>query len=91
MKGLRNAGIVVDEERIGWTKERGKAPLFKTALHSSSLFWTGYSVMSFALELKSEPKKGIVGMDLRTVPLVKGAIAFWVAGEWAKRVVLLMV
>lgn len=47
--------------------------------------------MSFALELNSEPKKGIVGIDLRIVPLVKGASAFCVAGEWAKRVVLVMV
>ncbi len=47
--------------------------------------------MSFALELKSEPKKGIVGIDLRTVPRVKGAGAFWAAGEWVKRVVLLRV
>lgn len=37
--------------------------------------------MSFALEVKREPRKGMVGMDLRTVPLVKGASAFWEAGR----------
>lgn len=47
--------------------------------------------MSFALDVKSEPRKGIVGIDLRTVPLVNGASAFCVAGAVVKRVVLLMV
>lgn len=47
--------------------------------------------MSFALDVNREPRKGIVGMDLRTVPLVKGASAFCEAGELVKRAVLLMV
>ena len=35
--------------------------------------------------MNKEPKKGMVGIDLRTVPLVKGARDFWVAGEFAKK------
>ena len=57
-------------------------PLFSTACHSSSVFCTGY-VMFFELELlNKEPRNGIVGIDLRTVPRVKGSRAlYWVVGR----------
>ena len=45
-------------------------PLSRTACHSSLLFCTGYVILFDLLELevpKREPKKGIVGIDLRTV------------------------
>lgn len=43
-------------------------PLFNTARHSSSDFWTGYDILleSLALELKKPPIRGI-GIDLREV------------------------
>ena len=58
-------------------KEGGKRniPLFNTACHSSSLFCTGNDMSLDAALLNKEPRKGIVGMDLRTVPRVKGRSA----------------
>lgn len=54
-------------------------PLLSTACHSSSLFWTGYDMFlseaEVELELKREPRKGIVGMDFRIVPRAKGCSA----------------
>ena len=70
-----------------------QVPLFSTACHSSSLFCTGYD-MFFELELlKREPKKGIVGIDLRTVPLVKGSKALYcdAVGRVREAVALVMV
>jgi hypothetical protein len=57
-------------------------PLFSTARHSSSVFPIGY-VMFFEVELLNrEPRNGIVGIDLRTVPRVKGSKAlYWVDGR----------
>lgn len=55
----------------------GSVPLLKTARHSSSLFCTGYDMFlsEVELELKREPRKGIVGMDFRIVPRAKGCSA----------------
>lgn len=46
----------------------GVLPLFSTARHSSSVFWTGYDILleSLALELKRPPIKGM-GIDLSEV------------------------
>ena len=61
------------------------------ARHSSSLFWTGYDIsIELELLLNSVPKNGMVGIDLRTVPLVKGAIALCEAGG-TRDVVFVMV
>ena len=52
-----------------------RIPLFSTARHSSSFFSTGYDML-FEFELANrDPMKGIVGIDLRTGPLAKGARA----------------
>lgn len=50
----------------------GEVPLLNTARHSSSLFWIGYDMFLSELELKREPRKGMVGMDFRRVPRAKG-------------------
>jgi len=47
-------------------------PFERTACHSSSLFWSGYDIFEELLELKRLPKKGIEGIDFRTVLRVKG-------------------
>ncbi len=61
---------------------RKQLPGFNCACHSSSLFWIGYD-MSFELELllNKDPNNGIVGIDLRTAPLAKGAMALCDAGR----------
>ena len=44
-------------------------PLFNTACHSCSDLWSGYVILAEDDdELKSEPKNGIVGIDLIVVP-----------------------
>lgn len=49
------------------------SPLFSTACHSLSLFSTGYVIFLEEAELlKREPRNGSVGIDLSTVPRVKG-------------------
>lgn len=45
------------------------SPLFSTARHSSSLFWTGYDILlesALALELNRPPMKGMF-IDLREI------------------------
>ena len=82
-------GLALEEE-LGDNETRGATvPLLKTACHSSSLFWTGYDMSLEAALLKREPRKGIVGIDLRTVPLVKGRSAL--VGGRTREVVLLRV
>lgn len=48
------------------------APLFSTALHSSSDFWTGYDMSLLVLLLKREPRNGIAGADRSAVVLYDG-------------------
>lgn len=51
-------------------------PLLSTACHSSSERWSGYVMFADEEdELKRDPKKGIVGIDLMTVPRMKGESA----------------
>ena len=52
--------------------------MFSTALHSSSLSSRGYDIFPALELLNREPRKGIVGIDLRTVPRRKGDTEGWV-------------
>lgn len=65
----------------------------RMACHSSSVFWTGYDMVA-RLELeKSDPRNGIVGMDL-SVGGRRGeaaAKACWWEGEKRRAAVLLRV
>lgn len=52
-----------------YVRWRDGLPLFNTARHSSSLFWTGYDILltsALALEVNRPPIRGM-GMDLREV------------------------
>ena len=52
-------------------------PLFRTACHSLSFFWSGYVIFLEELELLNrDPMKGKVGIDLMIDPRVKGVRAF---------------
>lgn len=52
---------------------KGKnAPLFSTARHSSLLFSTGKDIFRAVELLNKDPSKGIVGIDFKTGPLIKG-------------------
>lgn len=53
------------------------APLFKTACHSSSDFWTGNDSIFLELELlNKDPIKGTEGIDFSTVDRLKESRAF---------------
>lgn len=50
--------------QIGWVGGwEGRLPGERTARHSSSVFWTGWLMVVRVEEEKSEPRKGIVGME----------------------------
>jgi hypothetical protein len=51
---------------------QGGLPFDRTACHSSSDFWSGYDILFELLVLKKLDRKGIVGIDFKMVPLVKG-------------------
>lgn len=58
-------------------------PLFSTARHSFSLFSMGYAMFPALELLNRDPRRGNVGIDLRTVQRRKGDRECWVGwGTW---------